>query len=357
MKKILFTLLVSTFLIGCSSKNYTIDGKVETPDLNGVTISIQIFDGKNWENLESLTIENQKFILKGSVEKPAMALLSFADPKKQIQGNATFVLENAKMKVEIDSDFNITISGTKQNKAWQALDAELNNVMPKELRDSIENNLLPQEYVQELFGEFQRKYNEIYKNFAIKEVNTTSGTFIFQNIYYTMSFEDKTAILDLMHEETKSEPQIEFILKQIEAEKKIAIGQTYSDFQLPDLNGNMLSLSELVGKSDYLLIDFWASWCGPCIHSFPELTKFYNENKGEKFEILGVSFDNDGEKWKSAIEKHGLIWRNVSDLKGWQSEAGQLYAISSIPCTILIDKEGTIVGRNMSLSELTQLLK
>ena len=329
MKKILILMFVAAFLVNCTNKTYTLEGIVESADLNGVSVYIKTFDGENWIDAVNVTIENQKFILKGILEEPLMAYLAFNDAEKQVRGSKMFVLENVKTKFVIDENMEIKMSGSDANNLLQAFDDEL---------------------------ESTEKRNEVIVEFAKENVNTLPGTLVFLNTYYYISLEDKIAVLDLMDDTTKSNTQIQAIVKQTENEKKTAPGQKYINFTLPDAKGNMLSLSDLVGKTDYLLIDFWASWCGPCLRSFPELTKFYNENKGKRFEILGVSLDDAEENWKKAILSNKLEWKHVSDLKKWKSEAGQLYAVNSIPCTILIDKNGVLVGRNMSLAEIAQLI-
>ena len=98
---------------------------------------------------------------------------------------------------------------------------------------------------------------------------------------------------------------------------------------------------------NYVLIDFWASWCGPCRKENPFNVALYNQYKDKGFEIYGVSLDQDPTRWKGAIEKDGLTWNHVSDLKGWSSAAGQLYGIRSIPSTVLLDPAGKIIAKNL----------
>jgi len=123
------------------------------------------------------------------------------------------------------------------------------------------------------------------------------------------------------------------------------VGSTAPDFTLPQPDGNLLSLSQLKGK--YVLVDFWASWCGPCRKENPQVVSLYQKYKGKGFEILGVSLDDKREAWLQAIEKDGLSWRHVSDLKGWQNEAAQLYDVNAIPMTYLLDPNGTIIAKGL----------
>lgn len=134
------------------------------------------------------------------------------------------------------------------------------------------------------------------------------------------------------------------------------IGSKYINFKLPCITNDSLALSDLVGKTDYLLIDFWASWCGPCIQTLPKLKTLYSKYKGSHFEIVGVSLDDDKNSWKDAVNSHKLDWKHMSDLKGWKCAGSKSYAVNSIPCTFLINKKGEIVDRNLSISEIEKQL-
>jgi len=141
-------------------------------------------------------------------------------------------------------------------------------------------------------------------------------------------------------------------IKRAEAFSK---GGAAPDFTLPSPEGKDISLSDFRGK--VLLIDFWASWCGPCRRENPNVVKVYEEYKDQGFEILGVSLDRKEERWLKAIEQDGLSWPQVSDLKGWQNAAAQLYGVRSIPHTVLLDREGKIIARNLRGPALEAKLK
>lgn len=137
---------------------------------------------------------------------------------------------------------------------------------------------------------------------------------------------------------------------QITSSKKTAIGTLAPDFILPDTSGNNISLSSFRGK--YVLIDFWASWCGPCRREMPNMVKLYQDFAAKNFEILGVSLDKTRDKWVDAINSDHLVWTQVSDLKYWQSEVTPIYNVKAIPYTVLLDKEGKIVAKNLRGEEL-----
>lgn len=140
-------------------------------------------------------------------------------------------------------------------------------------------------------------------------------------------------------------PNIEVFVSELESMLSIAIGEIAPDFELPSATGENIKLSSLRGS--YVMIDFWASWCGPCRSENPNVVKMYNKYKAKGFEILGVSLDKDEARWKTAISKDGLEWPQVSDLKFWNSKAAKLYGVKGIPFTVLLDKKGVIIAKNL----------
>ncbi|MEM0994112.1 MAG: TlpA disulfide reductase family protein [Bacteroidota bacterium] len=135
------------------------------------------------------------------------------------------------------------------------------------------------------------------------------------------------------------------IEKQIAAAKAFVIGATAPDFTQKTPEGEEMSLSDLKGK--VVLVDFWASWCGPCRKENPNVVRMYEKYKAKGFEILGVSLDRQQSRWLQAIKADGLTWAQVSDLKGWQNEVAQIYGVRSIPSTVLVDAEGKILARDL----------
>jgi thiol-disulfide isomerase/thioredoxin len=137
---------------------------------------------------------------------------------------------------------------------------------------------------------------------------------------------------------------------------RVAIGAMAPELEFPDPTGKMRKLSDLRGK--VVLIDFWASWCGPCRRENPNVTRIYSEYHDKGFEIFSVSLDSDAASWMRAIEADKLVWPNhVSDLKKWQSQAAAIYGVRSIPSTFLLDKEGRIVQRDLRGADLERAVK
>lgn len=141
---------------------------------------------------------------------------------------------------------------------------------------------------------------------------------------------------------------------EVKAMKTLAPGSPAPEISLPQPNGETLSLSDL--KGSYVLIDFWASWCGPCRRENPNVKRVYEKYHDKGFEILGVSLDKARGAWLGAIEQDGLTWNHVSDLQYWQSAVVPVYQIQGIPMTVLVDKEGNIIAKNLRGEALEQKL-
>lgn len=152
----------------------------------------------------------------------------------------------------------------------------------------------------------------------------------------------------------KYEQMMASINQQRQVPQGPGAGAAAPEIALPTPDGKQVTLSSFRGK--YVLIDFWASWCGPCRQENPNVVKAFNEFKGKNFTVLGVSLDEDKEKWLQAIKKDNLAWTHISDLKGWQSVAARDYQVNGIPANFLVDPNGVIIASNLRGSELTAKL-
>jgi peroxiredoxin len=158
-----------------------------------------------------------------------------------------------------------------------------------------------------------------------------------------------------MNESLRLSYEGQTLYKLMNADKITAMGKPAPNFTQNDVNGKPVSLSDYKGK--YVLVEFWASWCSPCRAESPNLIKQYAAYKDKGFEILGVSVDSDKAKWLEAIKKDGLTWTQVSDLKGWESEARKVYGISGVPANFLVDPQGKIVGAHLMGEKLNKKLE
>lgn len=151
------------------------------------------------------------------------------------------------------------------------------------------------------------------------------------------------------------------MLEEMKAQEATAVGKLYTDLAMPNPQGKTIKVSDYVKKNKFTLIDFWASWCGPCRAEMPTVVKAYSNYHKKGFEVVGVSFDNNKAAWVKAIKSLKLPWPHMSDLKGWNCAAAPIYNVKGIPANVLVDKNGTIVAKDLRgedlLNKLAELMK
>ena len=267
-----------------------------------------------------------------------------------------FFLENGKINVALTKD-NDAVTGTPNNDAYQEIRAQINDISKKmnTIYEAMGDTSLSDEQKeakQKEGAQLEEQYDKVIKEGVKKNIANPVGVFLFKQTFYNNSTDENEALLQQIPANFQNDETIVRIKEMTDKQKKTAVGTQFVDFEMQTPEGKTVKLSDYVGKGKVVLVDFWASWCGPCRREMPNLVETYAKYKGKNFEIVGVSLDQDGAAWKEAIKKMNMTWPQMSDLKFWQSEGAQLYAVNSIPHTVLIDGSGKIIARGLHGEEL-----
>lgn len=204
--------------------------------------------------------------------------------------------------------------------------------------------------------------NNYVKTFLSNVDNPSVAAFVLGTAASTLPMNEFETLLNKLVQKYPADSNLAFLKTQLEAKKSampsadnIWVGKEAPELVLPDVNGNNVALSSFKGK--YVLVDFWASWCGPCRIENPNVVKAYNEFKDKNFTILGVSLDKEKGPWLDAIKQDNLTWNHVSDLAFWNSKAVDVFHFNGIPYNILIDPSGKVIAESLRGTQLDETLK
>ncbi|RIH66846.1 TlpA family protein disulfide reductase [Mariniphaga sediminis] len=202
--------------------------------------------------------------------------------------------------------------------------------------------------------EMYESANTMQEDFVRNNPASFATPYFLSRVQHGLDVEELDELVINLDPQLNAVPSIVQLKKRLEKLRTVAVGQIAPDFTMNDPDGNPVKFSEVYAQNEYTLLDFWAAWCGPCRAENPNIVAVFNEYKDKGFSVFGVSLDREKDAWLKAIEDDNLTWLHVSDLAYWKNAAAQLYAVNSIPSSLIVDKNGKIVAKNKRGEELRQ---
>ncbi len=371
MKKLLFFAGTFAFLVpAIAQKKSVIDGKITGP--NKVETVYLRYTSDDGIKMDSSAAQSGSFSLSPEIKGPGLAQLRIkyvpkdAETKPAFENRLLF-LEPGKTTITIkDSLVNADIKGGQGQKDYETLtllekpfNEKAMALQQEYMNYRKDNNQEGMDRVENEFDELdKKKKEEVYLGFLKNKKSSPVALMVLENYAgYDINPDEVSPLFNQLAPAIKTSAAGKAFSDRIEAARKTAVGAMAMNFTQNDTLGKPVSLSDFRGK--YVLLDFWASWCGPCRAENPNVVNAFNKYKDKNFTVLGVSLDQPDakEKWMDAIHKDGLTWTHVSDLKFWQNEVAVQYGIRAIPQNFLIDPSGKIIAKNIRGEELQTKLK
>lgn len=341
----------------------TIRGKVGYPQAGGQILVQELKEGgTGWQDTIRLR-SDYTFAKRVKLKEPGYYRLNFynkqmlslilhnKDIEVNVDGNSQQGFAEIKGSPDIDLIQHVQELQAKVNSDPTV--AQLNQEFTAAAQRKDEQTM---QQVQGKYLQFLKKYNDqiatllVEKSPSLAVINLLQSNVLDKDQYYNTYLQ----VAEKLKEEWGTYSQAESFINYVDKMKLLAVGQPAPEISLSDPDGKVVPLSSMKGK--YVLVDFWAKWCGPCRQENPNVVRAYQKYKSKGFTVYGVSLDRNREDWLRAIEEDKLTWTHVSDLKYWQSEAAKTYNITGIPFSLLLDPNGVIIAKNLRGAALHQKL-
>ena len=355
MKKLLTIAGLALALGACQQNSYKIVGTA-TGYADGDTLLLsEMF----MDPYDTIVVKDGKFALSGQVDSVKLCVVY---PKQDIDDAVLLFIEPGTIALTMSGNANTSrVGGTKSNDGLQALTDKTNELEERmeQLTQAFSDSTLTEEKraaITDEYAQLQGELPQLFAEAARQNIDNEFGFFVLTNLAPEMDLDVVQQLIGKMpsrFRQRKEVSELEAMIAQAHAE---APEQQLEDFSMATPDGDELNVMDEVAQHRLTIIDFWASWCQPCMKEMPNMKALYEKYHDQGLGIIGVSLDEDHGQWTQAIKAQGLKWPQVSDLQGWHNAAAEMYQVQSIPHMMVVDSTGVILQRGLRGEALEQFV-
>jgi len=349
----------ASILSSCYSHSYQVSGVAEgIADGDTLFFTTDLTEGVP---MDTIVVKDGKFSYEGDADSIQLAMIYAANMH---QANVQYFTEPGTITIKLSAMPGTSrVGGTPCNNEWQLLNdsvvvfgKEINRIAEHIYANNVDED--EQKTGMKKIDEINARFAQMLIRTAERNIQNEFGYFIltyYPDDYITPDTQER--LIEQLPEQFRQRKQIKDLQAAIDLAKQSMEGSTISDFKQQAPDGSVMSLMEEIKKNRITIVDFWASWCGPCRHEMPFMVTMYNNLKDKGLGIVGISLDENASAWQSGIQQLSLPWPQMSDLQGWNNAAARALSINSIPHTIVVNQKGKILRRGLRGDELRQFVE